>query len=175
MACGNEILVSTVYDRAMFTECTVVGTPLPGTFMTLVPAVAPIGGWVAQPATAPTVGRFSWGVYAPYGGVDGQKSTITALLLPDSNQGMQLSTPYVTGARGYLYFPLPGDQYNALVAPVPVSGTADNHVIGDNMAIQYGTGVLIRNPTLSLGKDVCQLLETINAIAANTLMWCMAV
>jgi hypothetical protein len=97
------------------------------------------------------------------------------LLLPDYNQGMLPTTQYVSGQRGYLYFPLAGDQYNALVAAVPVSGTADNHVIGDTMAIQDETGVLIRDPTLSKSKDVAQLLETINAIAVNTLMWCMGI
>jgi hypothetical protein len=143
--------------------------------MTLVPAVAPIGGYIAQPATAPVIGRFSWQAYAPYGGVDGQKSTITALLLPDYNQGMGPTTQYANGSRGYLYFPLPGDQYNALVSSVPVAGTADNHVIGDIMAIQWGTGVLERDVALAKNKDVCQLLETINAIAVNTLMWCMGI
>jgi len=172
---GNEIIVSTIYERVMQTECTIVGTPYPGTFMTLVPAVSPIGGYMANNAPTTGVGRFSWQAYAPYGGLDGQKSTLTALLLPDYDQGMLPTTQYVNGQRGYLYFPLPGAQFNALVAEVPISGTADNHVIGDTMAIQWGTGILERDPTLAKNKDVAQLLETINAIAVNTLMWCMAI
>jgi hypothetical protein len=174
MALGAEIVVSSPV-KGMYTECTVVGTPYPGTFMTLVPATAPVGGWVANPSGAPTDGRFSWQTYAPYGGVDGQKNTVTCLLVPDYQQGMINTTQYTNGQRGYLYFPLPGDQYNAIVQQVPISGTADNHVIGDSMKIQFGTGWLLRDPTLAGSKDVCQLLETINAIAVATLMWCMQI
>jgi|HubBroStandDraft_1064217.scaffolds.fasta_scaffold349038_2 hypothetical protein len=174
MSCGVEIVVSSPV-KGMYTECTVVGTPYPGTFMTLVPATAPVGGYSPNNAPVSGVGRFSWQTYAPYGGVDGQKNTLTAVLINDYNQGMLNTTQYSNGQRGLLYFPLPGDQYNAIVQQVPVSGTADNHVIGDSMKIQFGTGWLLRDPTLAGGKDVFQLLETINAIAVATLMWGQAI
>ena len=63
------------------------------------------------------------------------------VLLPDALQGALYSTAYVSGARGFLYVPRPGEELNMRVADI--SGTADDHAIGDLLMIDNGTGLLI--------------------------------
>lgn len=125
MSTKNDIILSTP-ERGVREEGTIIGTPLPGTVMQL------------QSGTAKVNGRFSWEVYNVT--ADGDKATI-AVLLPNKLEGKLITDAYVTGTRGFLYFPAMGEILNMLVADV--SGTGDDHTIGEVFMVDDSTGKLI--------------------------------
>jgi len=156
LAKGNEIIVSSE-PRGVFKECIVSGTPKPGTVMQL------------QAGTVPIAGRFTYEVYNP--AADGDPRLI-AVLLADSLQGKGPTDAYVSGTRGFLYVPLPGEELNMLVADI--AGTGDIHTIGDRLMAQHGTGKLVVQST-SANNATFQCLETVAALTADALLWCMRV
>ncbi len=124
MASGNKILVNP--DPAgVRLEGTISGTPKPGTCMEI-------------KATALINGRPVYQVYQP--GTDGdQRPVIVALEQP--YDGTLATTAYADGDHGFFYAPIAGEEMNCLVADI--SGTGDDHAIGDVMMIDSGTGLII--------------------------------
>lgn len=152
MAKGNEIIVS-ADPKGTFLEGVISGTPKPGTIMEIVPATATVGG------------EFTWRAYQP--GTDGQQRLI-AVLLPDTLQGQLATTAYVSGARCFLYCPIPGEDLNVLKGDV--AGTADDFAIGDLLMVDSGTGkVIATTGTPESNPFIC--LETVTDPTADQLVW----
>lgn len=125
MARGTEIIVST-NPQGKFEECVVSGTPKPGTCMEIVPSTAPIGT------------RFT---YRARSLADGAKGPV-CVLLPDQLQGKLATDAYVNATRGFLYWPIAGEELNMLIRDQPGTGTANVENIGDLLAIDGATGML---------------------------------
>lgn len=109
-------------------------TPKPGTVMELVNAAA-VGG------------RFKWteyGVTAASGGngvsADGDRKVI-AILLEDRINGKTYDDAYAAGDRCWLYFPLPGEEFNMILENQ--AGTGDTFTIGQELMVDDGTGKLL--------------------------------
>lgn len=152
MARGTEIIVSSE-PRGRFTECIVSGTPKPGTVMELLPATNPVGGRFTFRASTRSTGA--------KGGI--------AVLLPDSLQGKLATDAYVTGTRGFLYWPAAGEELNMIVTNV--AGTADDVAIGDLFGVETTTGQLKANS--SYGSAPFQALEVITDPIVDYLLWTM--
>ena len=151
---GNNIIV-TNNPRGFRDECLISGTPKPGTLMTIVAATEPVGG------------RFT---YEPFNrDADGDRALI-AILLPDKLQGKDALTAYADGDRGFLYFPLPGDRLNVLAQDV--SGTGDDHAIGDLLIVDDGTGKIIAT-TGTPQSEPFQCLSTTTNPLADHLLYCV--
>ena len=125
---GTQVIVS-ANPQGKFLEGTVVGTPKPGTMMQI------------QAGTEPTNGRHS---YVPYGtttnGGDGAPRQVI-VLLEDAEQGGTYDTAYVTGKRGRLYCPIPGEELNVRMADISGTGSGTEDIaIGERLLIVEGTG-----------------------------------
>lgn len=154
MARGKEIIVS-ADPKGVFLEGIISGTPKPGTCMQVKAATAMVGG------------RFTYEIYAP--GTDGDQRPVI-VLLPDSLQGRLATDAYVTGTRGFLYCPAPGEELNMLM--LDIAGTADDHAIGDILMIDSGTGqLIITTGSPEMESFIC--LETAVDPAADALLLCM--
>lgn len=112
--------------RGKFETCIVYGTPKPGTIMQL------------KANTAMSNGMFTYEVYAP--GTDGEQRGCP-ILLEDNLQGKLHSDAYVSGSIGRIYWPANGEEFNLLYGDV--SGTGDDHYVGEIMMVDTGTGKLI--------------------------------
>lgn len=164
MAKGNEIIV-TANPKGVFSECIVSGTPKPGTVMEFKRGVTSTTGgrWTYEPAGT-TAASGVQGMAA-----DGNRLPI-AVLLPDHTQGKTATDAYVSGTRGFLYFPVAGEELNMIIENQ--SGTADDFAIGDKLIVDDGTGkLLISASTPESEPFIC--LETITDPTADTLTWCM--
>lgn len=161
MAKGNNIIV-TANPMGVFMECTVVGTPKPGTIMTPVPGTAPVNGRFSYEPAGTTATVFM--------SADGDRIPI-AVLLPDQLQGKIATDAYVTGTRGFLYFPEPGDEINVLFMD-DGSGTSDDLAIGDLLIVDDGTGKLIKT-TGSPQSEPFTCLEAVTDPTADQLVWAM--
>mgnify|MGYP001309136796 CR=1 FL=1 len=113
----NTIIVSQE-PRGRFREAIIDGTPKPGTVMQLKSAVDQVNG------------KFTYEVYNRDADGDRPKGAIW-VLLENKLQGKGITDAYVSGTLGQLYCPLPGDELLMLVGDV--SGTGDDHAIGDIM------------------------------------------
>ena len=159
MARGAEIIVS-ANPQGKFDECIVSGTPKPGTCMEIVPSTDPVGG------------RFTFRAVTRN---DGAKGPI-AVLLPDSFQGKLANDAYVTGTRGFLYWPLAGEELNMLLRYQPGTGTSLDENIGDLLEVDGASGKLqgvgTGGPTGSHASAPFMLLEHLGlALTADTLIW----
>lgn len=150
---GNEIIVTSP-PRGVHLEGIIDGTPKPGTVMQIKAAVEPVGG------------RHTWEDYDV--DADGDQRLI-AVLLPDQLQGKIAADAYVSGDRGFLYVPLPGEDLNMLV--LNIAGTGDLFAIGDILMINDGDGKLIAT-TGSPESEPFIVMQTVAAITADTLIWC---
>lgn len=139
MARGNNIIVSSK-PKGHFVDVIVSGTPKPGTFMQL------------KATTADVQGRFTYEARSTTSGAKGE----VAILMPDKLQGAVGvgaslganlgNTPgdaYVSGRVGQVYFPVAGEELNAIV--LSVAGTADDVAIGDFFGIESSAGKLKAN------------------------------
>lgn len=162
---GSGGIVIAVEPKGVFKECVVVGTPKPGTVMELVRTqTSPPANGVWQYEPAGTTGG-SQGMAA-----DGDRVSI-ALLLEDNLQGKTYDDAYVTLTRGFLYFPLPGEEVNVLLENQ--SGTADDFRVGDKLIVDDGTGKLL----IAAGSpesEPFQILEAVTDMTADTLAWAIA-
>ena len=138
-----------------FIECIVSGTPKPGTCMTVLAATEPIGGIFT---------------YEVYNRAADSERTVIAVLLEDESQGKDVLTAYTTLNQGRLYFPLPGDSLQMLIADV--GGTADTFAIGDILIVDDGTGLLLTT-TGSPEIEPFVMMETLVALTADTLARCL--
>lgn len=153
MARGTRIVVGTP-PRGVFEECTVSGTPKPGTIMEMVPGVAPIGGRFKYRASSVTAGT----------------ARMIVILCEDRLQGKTFNDAYVDGSRGFLYFPLPGEDINLLMSAQAGTGSADAFRIGDLIGISAaGLG----NPNASYAATPFVVQEHIVETPAQTptLVW----
>ena len=125
MARGNEIIVS-AHPQGVFEECVISGTPKPGTLMEIVPSTEPVNG------------RFT---YRAFSAGDGFKGPCV-VLMPDSLQGKLATDAYVTGTRGFLYWPIAGETLNIMKRYQPGTGTANIENIGDKLEVDGATGML---------------------------------
>lgn len=141
--------------RGVKRECIVSGTPKPGTCMTVKAATEPVGG------------VFTFEVYNM--GADAVRAPV-AVLLEDELQGASVETAYVTGKRGMLYFPEPGDLLQMLCKNI--TGTPDAFAIGDVFIIDEDSGMLI-DTTGSPEAEPFTCMETVStALTADTLVLC---
>lgn len=137
---GSDILLST-NPRGFFEEVIISGTPLPGTFMEIVPSTEPVGG------------RFTYRNVTRGNGVKGP----VAILLSDTKQGKTATDAYVSGTRGVIYWPVAGEEMNALLSESAGTGTAGETNIGDLLAIQKDSGQLMAGG--ALGSTPFYLME----------------
>lgn len=153
MAKGTEIIVSSE-PRGVFKECIVSGTPKPGTVMQIKAATEPVGG------------AFTYEAYDR--AYDAMPSPI-AVLLPDRLQGKLETEAYTSGDRGFLYFPVAGEELNMIIENV--AGTADDYAIGDLLEVNDGTGKLQDASTSTLNNRAAPftVLETITDPTADYL------
>lgn len=153
MSRGNNIIVS-ANPRGVQTEGIIAAgqTPKPGTMMQ-------IDGSVAMGDD----GRFTWKVYAP--GADGDILPLW-VLLPDRNRGKLATDAYAAGDRCFLYAPLNGEELNMIL--LDVSGTGDDHAVGELLLGDTGTGKLVAD-TGSPETKHFMLLEAVTNPVADTL------
>jgi hypothetical protein len=115
---GYEIVAS-ANPKGNFESIFVSGTPLPGTFMEIVPAVAKQGG------------RFTYRARSSAAGSTGP----VAILEADSKQGVLPGTAYTSGSPARIYWPIHGEELNALLEESAGTGTSGEENIGDRLAI----------------------------------------
>jgi hypothetical protein len=154
---GTRILVSSPY-KGVIEDIIVIGTPKPGTLMEIKPATEPVNNCFSYAAA---------GVQAASGGNfmtnDGDRKCI-AVLLEKDQEGKTYNDAYVSGDRGRVYFPLPGEQLNIIIENQ--AGTGDAFAIGDEMMVDNGTGKLLAaDSDAEAHPFTC--LETIAALTAD--------
>ena len=125
---GNEIIV-TAQPQGHFSECVVSGALYPGTIVSLKAATAPDGG-----------GRHTYEAWNPGG--DGYRGGgPVAILLADKYRGRTYDDAYTDGARGFLYFPEPGEEFNIRRSDISGTGSPSEDIaIGEDLLIVSGTG-----------------------------------
>lgn len=162
MARGNEIIV-TANPKGHREECIISGTPKPGTIMELKKATALSSGvWTYEPAGTTAANGASEGMAA-----DGNRIPIAVLLI-DHLQGKTATDAYADADRGFLYFPVAGEEINVLLENQ--AGTADDFIIGSKLIVDDGTGKLL----ISAGSPESEpfiCLEDVTDMAADTLVW----
>lgn len=129
---GSEFILTSP-PRGVFEECTVSGTPYPGTCMEIVPS------------TAPANGRFTYRAVTRANGAKGP----VVVLGPDRLQGGLMTTIYVTATRGFLYWPVAGEELNMYLRDSAGTGTAGEENIGDLLAIEKDSGLLMAGGSLA--------------------------
>jgi hypothetical protein len=149
-------IVCTQEPRGRFKEGIIDGTPYPGTIMQIKAGVEEVGG------------RFTYEAYNQAADGDRPQGAIY-ILLEDALQGKTIDDAYVSGTRGFLYAPLPGDELLARLGDV--SGTGDAHTIGEKMMVDDGTGELIVTTGTPETEPFC-CLETLAAPTADTHVFC---
>jgi hypothetical protein len=132
MARGNAIVLAG-NPKGHFEEIIVSGTPLPGTIMEIVPSTNPIGG------------RFT---YRNVTRANGAKGPV-AILDSDVNQGFPPGTRYVSGTQARIYWPIAGEELNAVLRETAGTGTLGEENIGDLLAIESATGELMAGGALA--------------------------
>lgn len=153
MARGNKILVS-AEPKGHFTEGYISGS-----------GVKP-GMIVERDLSLPMIGgRHGYRVYQP--GTDGERREVI-IVLEDYLQGRLASDAYSDGDHIFLYSPVAGDEMNILL--LNLSGTADDHLIGEMVMPDTGTGKFIAT-TGSPEMEPFRLLEAVTDPTADTLAW----
>lgn len=156
MARGNGIIVS-ANPRGVFEEGFIKTgeTPKPGTILQRDASVALVGG------------RHTYKIFAP--GTDGEHPLgALYVLLENSLAGKPATEAYAAGDRCFLYVPQPGEELNMLI--LNISGTGDDHALGEKLMIDTGTGKLIAT-TGTPESEPFELLEAITDPTADTLAW----
>lgn len=83
--------------------------------------------------------------------------------------GRDATTQIPAGEKEIFVAPLPGDELNLLV--LNLSGTADDHAVGEILIVDDTTGKLIAT-TGTPEREVAVLKEVITDPTADTLAWC---
>jgi len=159
MARGNEIIVNS-NPRGVFEEgyVTTGETFIPGMVVQRDPTVALQGG------------RHTYKIYNR--DADGDRPAgafwvVTNLL--GTLLGKTVTESIAAGGRVALYSPIRGEEINLLVGNL--SGTSDDHVAGEILMVDDGTGKLIATAGTP-ETEVAQLLEAITDPTEDTLAWC---
>lgn len=156
MARGNLIVVS-AEPKGVFLEGVIRTAAKPGIVMQVDISEALIEG------------RHTW---EPWDGSFDAQQTLIAILLPDKLQGALATDAYVTGKRCFMYCPIAGEEMNILLQDV--SGTADDHVVGDRFIVDDGTGKFIASTGTAADKsEPFFALEAITDPIVDTLIWAM--
>jgi len=155
MARGNRIVVFPADARGNYEEGTILDTSSPGTIMEIDPTIALSSG----------SGRWSW--IAANSATDGLNKG-SAVLREDLLQGLSMTTAYVSGARCFLYHPIPGDELNCLLGEV--AGTGNTYAIGDVLMQDAETGILVPASTTP-GQPWAICLEVLTQVAGSNLTW----
>jgi hypothetical protein len=83
--------------------------------------------------------------------------------------GIPQTTAIAAGERAMYYSPRAGEEVNLLLANI--SGTGDDHALGEILMVDDGTGKLIA--TTGTPESECALLkEAVTDPTADTLAWC---
>lgn len=125
MARGTKVIVSSE-PRGRFQGCIISGTPSPGTIMELVPS------------TIDQQGLFTFRAASRLDGAKGGNP----ILMEDDKQGGLISTAYVSGTYGMIYWPAAGEEFNCLLRYQSGTGTSLNENIGDKLEVDGATGML---------------------------------
>lgn len=161
---GTRILV-TSKPRGVFEDVYIaVGrTPKPGVCMEIDPTVAHVGGVFTYQ---------EYGVMAASSGqyitADGNRKAI-AILLEKDQENKIYSDSYVAGDLGRIYWPVMGEQFNMLFEDV--GGTADDFIIGEEVMVDDGTGMLL-TATSSVEAHPFTVLEVVADPVADHWTWC---
>jgi hypothetical protein len=154
---GNEIvLTGSEYGKRI--EGTLSGATYPGQIVTA-KAGTFVGGrgiWQAATFTNPAA--------------SGGRGPAWAVLDLDALQGGSETQQYADGARCFLQFALPGDEFNLLVKNI--AGTGDHFAIGDVLMVEHTSGKLIAATGSPTG-PLFTVQETVAALTADTLVWVM--
>jgi hypothetical protein len=159
MARGNEIVVTSP-PRGKFEEGYVAAgeTHYPGMIVQRDASVALKGG------------RHTYKIYSRDADGDQPAGAFwVATNLLGALRGGLTSEGYAAGERVQYYSPQDGEEINLLVGNL--SGTGDDHALGEILMVDNGTGKLIAT-TGSPETEVAQLLEAITDPTADTLAWC---
>ncbi len=167
MAKGNKIIV-TPEPKGRFEEIVVIGTPKPGQCMEIIPTTnVPVGGRSNFEPAGTTAASGSQGMSA-----DGDRIPVCVLLCFLDHvacpPGKTATDAYVSGERGAVYYPVPGEELNILFQNN--TGTADDVRIGDKGIIDDGTGKVL----VSTGSPECEPFEFKEALVdptADALLW----
>jgi len=142
-------VVLTPYPQGRQLEGLISGTPKPGVVMEI---------------SAITQGKFTFRAYQP--GTDGLRPVGGLWILLENFRGDDFNAAYVSGERGRLYCPLPGDEF--LMWLLDVGGTADSHTFGELLMPDTGTGKLVVT-TGTPEIEPFTLCETLAAPSADVL------
>lgn len=155
MARGAAIVLNGA-AHGFWEEGIVTDTSLPGTHMEIVPNTNPVGG------------RFSWRARSAANGAAGP----TVILVNNWEEGQVAApstTPTANTGGHKLYWPLPGDELNALVAESAGTGTSGENLIGDRLSIN-DSGLLMAGGALT-EKPYYLLDRSALASKATRLLW----
>lgn len=103
------------------------GTPMPGQVVQV------------KAGTEPVHGHFTW---EPYNRAGTGVPWLVGILDMDGIQGRLKTDAYVDGTECFVYFPLPGDFLNMLIADPSGTGADSDFAIGDALVPEDGTGKL---------------------------------
>lgn len=152
---AHNVIVLTAAPAGRFLEGIISGTPKPGTCMQVKAATEMIGG------------RHTWEVFNK--AADGSNYLI-AVLYNNHFMGQPITAAYETGARCFMYCPIPGDELQVLVANI--GGTGDSFAIGDLLMVDDTTGKAVAS-TGSEARTPFIVMETVAALAADRLVHVM--
>lgn len=159
MARGNTIIVSAPESpRGVLMEGIIKTgqTPKPGTIMQKDCSVALQGG------------RHTYKIYDADADGGRPKGAIWILLEDRFNGDRGITDAYAAGDRCFLYCPIPGEEFNMLLADV--AGTADDHTAGEVLIPKDATGKLIAT-TGSPETEPFLLLENVTDPTTDQLVW----
>lgn len=154
MAKGNSVIL-TGDPKGTWEECIVSGTPKPGTCMELVPTTAPVSG------------RFTYRAVTRSNGAAGP----VTILDIDRQQGKIRTDAYVSGTRGFLYWPVAGEEFNMLLRESAGTGTGGETNIGDLLAIEKTTGELMAGGSLTSRPFMLMERVTQDVLGTDTHHW----
>lgn len=149
MARGLAIVVN-ADPKGLWEEGYINDTSKPGTHVTIVTNTNPVGG------------RF---FFQAVSRANGSKGPVL-ILVNDWEQGQIATTAMVSGTGGHkMYWPLPGDELNCIVAESSGTGTSGENLIGDLLAINdsgflMAGGALATQPYWLLDRSALQTKVT---------------
>lgn len=155
MALGNEIVL-TPEPRGRRIEGVIEGGLRPGVAVQVKAGSTPDAG-----------NRLTWQAWDKAGtGVPG----LVGILDYDYLQGKTADDAIPDGKRGFIYFPLPGDEINMLVQDQSGTDATSDFSVGDLMAIEDGTGLLIDGSvgTSTNASAPFQVMENYTDMAGDT-------
>jgi hypothetical protein len=171
MARGNEIIVS-AHPMGKFEEGIITDTSLPGMFMEMVPATAFVGGRPSFRARSQSDGAL--GPICILRGDELQGKLSVGAKQSDVTSGgvtvkgnLAVGDAYVAGTRCFVYWPVAGEDLNAILGDV--AGTGDTVTQGDLFGIS-STGFLKADSSYTSAPF--QAMETLaGAVTGRTVVW----